>query len=645
MFDLFRRKDTNLRIVLGVLLGLVALSMVVTLIPGFGSGGFGGQTGEETVAKVCGEAVTGREVRLKVQQMLNRQPLPPDSAAIFIPQFVDQYVAVKGVACYAGEAGMGASDQDVALKIQKDVPALWQEGKFVGRQMYEQMLKQTGLTVAQFEDSMKKDIETQRLRTLILMSAVATPKEVEDAFRDAEEKIKIEYTVLDPMEMGKTLSITDADVQAEFDKNKASYTVPESRVVTLYSIDTSKVMASMEVTEDEVRRAYNENLENFRMPERSHVRHILFKTKDKPEAEDAKMKTLALKVAGELKAGAKFEDLAKKYSEDPGSKDNGGDIGFITRGQTVKGFDDYAFVGPLKVVSAPIKTEFGYHIIEVLERQPAGLRTFEEIKAPLTADILRQKSSAGVGKFADDLHNDLEKNPKRANETMAKFNIPAVKFEYKNADMPLGNMGAKPEVYSTVSKLKVGEFTHPITIDANRIVILSVDQVIPARQATVSEVHNMIMVSLRITAAAKKVNDLRVRGTELMKTANGDLAKLAKEFGTTVKSSQEFGRHGFADGLGPASTLVDAFQKKVGDLVGPISVDGKFFFVKVIDRKAADMSLLPPRRAEFVNIVKNRKAAERADIFEETLVKRMISDGQIKIDEAAKKRIAQSYSN
>jgi parvulin-like peptidyl-prolyl isomerase len=95
--------------------------------------------------------------------------------------------------------------------------------------------------------------------------------------------------------------------------------------------------------------------------------------------------------------------------------------------------------------------------------------------------------------------------------------------------------------------------------------------------------------------------------------------------------------------LGPASAVLEAFGKKPGDLIGPLTVDNKWFFVRVVSRKDADMSQLPARRSEIVNMVKNRKASERADIFEETLVKRLIKDGKIAIIEDAKKRVATSY--
>ena len=643
MFDLFRRKDTNLRIVLGVLLGLVALSMVVTLIPGFGSSGINMGAGEETVAKVCGDPITAREVRLKVQQMLNKQQLPPESAAIFIPQFVDQYVAVKGVACFAGESGLTASEKEIALKIQKDVPALWQDGKFVGGQMYAQMLKQAGLTVAQFEDSIKKDIETQRLRNLVLMSAVATPKEVEDFFKESEEKIKLEYTVIDPLEVGKGVKIPEEELKAEFEKNKSSFTLPETRNVSMYKLDASKAQSNLVISEAELKQLYNENIENFRSPERVRSRHILFKTQDKNEAEEKKIRALADTVYKQLKSGAKFEELAAKYSEDPGSKANGGSIGFVTRGQATKNYDEYIFSAQPNVLSSPIKTEFGYHLIEVQEKLPAGMRSFEEVRPALEADLRQSKNTDLLGRTADQIKSELAKSNGQTSATAQKLGVEAVKFEYGAEQTSIPGLGPKPELFAEVRKLKLNEASDPITVGEGSMAVLVVNQIVASRPATFEQVKESIRGTKVVTASLKLVEDLKQKGAAIMNAPGADLSRIAKELGTSVKETQEFNRQGFADGLGPASAVTSAFGKKPGDLVGPLTVDNKWFFVRVVSKKDADLSQLPARRSEIVNLVKNRKASERADIFEETLVKRMIKDGKIAIIEDAKKRVASGY--
>lgn len=637
MFDLFRRKDTNLRVLLGVLLGLVAFSMVITLIPGFGSAGFGLPGGEESVAKVCGEPVTSREVRIKLQQMLNRTQLPPDSASIFIPQFIDQLVNVKAVACFAEERGMLASDEAVAKKIQKDVPALWQNGKFVGAQMYEMMLRSSGITVKEFEDSVKKEIETTRLRAVVLLSSVATPEEVEKAFRDAEESVKLEYTVIDPVEVGKGLAPSEAEARAEFEKTKQNYFSEEYRKVNLIVFDPARFASTMQVTDDQLRRYYNENLDSFRTPERSHVKHILFKTQGKPEAEDAKMKALAEATFKQIKGGAKFEDLAKKYSEDPGSKDRGGDIGFITRGQTVKNFEETSFNAAVGELVGPVKTEFGYHLIEVIERQKAQVIGFDEAKARLTEDVKRQLAADGLGRAADQLRRDLEKNPSQTLALVTKAGAGIAGVEYKSTNTPLPLLGPKPELFNVVQKLRKGQVSEPQVVD-DKTILMQVDSIVPRTPSTFEEARTAVMSQLQARAGQQKVEELRQKA--VAGAASGDLAKLSKDLGTPLKTTQMFARSGFADGIGPASAVADGFSKPVGSVWGPFTVDGKWFVAKVVEKKAADMSLFPARRVEMINVVKNRKAAERSDIFEDTLMKAMSEGGKVKMNETVKKRLA-----
>lgn len=640
MFDLFRRKDTNLRVLLGVLLGLVAFSMVITLIPGFGSAGFGlPGGGEESVAKVCGEPVTSREVRIKLQQMLNRTQLPPDSAAIFIPQFIDQLVNVKAVACFAEERGMLASDEAVAKKIQKDVPALWQDGKFVGAQMYEMMLRQSGISVKEFEDSVKKEIETTRLRAVVLLSSVATPAEVEKAFRDAEEAVKLEYTVIDPVEIGKGLAPSEAEARAEFERTKQNYMSDEYRKVNMIVFDPARFQSTIQVTDDQVRRYYNENIDSFRTPERSHVRHILFKTQGKAESEDAKMKALAEATFKQIKGGAKFEDMAKKYTEDPGSKDRGGDIGFITRGQTVKNFEDTSFSAPVGELVGPIKTEFGYHLIEVIERQKAQLISFDEAKARVAEDVKRQVAADSMGRVADQLRRDIEKSPSEVLPLSSKVGAGIVGVEYKSVNTQLPVFGAKPELFGLVQKLRKGQVSEPQVID-DKTVLFQVDTIVPRTPSTFEEARSAVMSQMQTRAGQAKVEALRQKAISALPGINGDIAKLAKELGTPLKTTQLFARSGFADGIGPASAVIDGFEKPIGSAWGPFTVDGKWYVAKVVEKKAADMSQLPARRVEMINIVKNRKAAERSDIFEDTLMKSMSEGGKIKVNETVKKRLA-----
>ena len=173
----------------------------------------------------------------------------------------------------------------------------------------------------------------------------------------------------------------------------------------------------MEVSDAQLRQAYSASMDNFRMPERVKVRHILLMTQGKSDAEKKQALAKAQDLLKQLRAGADFADLAKKNSQDPGSGQNGGDLGFIVRGQTVPEFEK---VGVLtakpKEISDVVTTQYGYHILRVLEKEPARVKPFEEVKASLAEELKKQGVNEKTQSLADQARAELEKSPGSAAE-------------------------------------------------------------------------------------------------------------------------------------------------------------------------------------------------------------------------------------
>jgi peptidyl-prolyl cis-trans isomerase D len=397
--------------------------------------------------------------------------------------------------------------------------------------------------------------------------------------------------------------------------------------------------ATMQVSDEMARRYYNENIEDFRRPERAHVRHILFKTQEKPESEDAKMKALAEDVFKRIKAGASFAAMAKQYSEDPGSKDNGGEYPNITRGQTVKNFEDTSFNAPLKTLVGPIKTEFGYHLMEVLDRQPAQLLSFDQVAEQIKNEIKQQQGADALGRAADNLRRELEKTTEGLQELAAKAAGTVYTLEYKNAQYALPELGIKPELFNRIQTMKKGQVTDPQTLD-NRMVLIQIADVLPPRPLTLEEARPQIVSILQNSATQKRVEEARKQADLMVVAGEKDLAKMARELGMPLKKTQLFSRRGFADGIGPAISVESGFSAPIGHVWGPFTVDGGWFVAKVIDKKTADLSQLPARRAEVINQVKSKKANERNDIIEDRLVQKLMDSGRVKINETAKRRLA-----
>ena len=176
--------------------------------------------------------------------------------------------------------------------------------------------------------------------------------------------------------------MTPQEVQDFFNKNRTQFQDPGAPQLPSSLSPTKRKSARPCTSADaDLLRAYQTNLDQFRTPERVKARHILIKTMDKPKEEQDKLAAKAGDLLKQLRGGADFADLAKKNSDDPGSAQKGGDLDWVTRGQTVKEFEDAAFSLKPKEFSNVIKTQYGYHIIQVLEKEPAKVKPFEEVKA------------------------------------------------------------------------------------------------------------------------------------------------------------------------------------------------------------------------------------------------------------------------
>src|SRR5262249_33420229 len=141
-----------------------------------------------------------------------------------------------------------------------------------------------------------------------------------------------------------------------------------------------------------------------------HAEHILFMTVGKTDAEVDEIKKKAEDVLKQVKKGAKFDDLAKKYSEDPGSKEKGGDLGWLVQGQTVPEFEKAAFSLQPGAVSDLVKTQYGFHIIKVLEKETAHTKPFDEVKESIRAPLMQTRLDAEASKIADQIASAVRKS-------------------------------------------------------------------------------------------------------------------------------------------------------------------------------------------------------------------------------------------
>jgi len=389
MFDVFRSSSRAVRTIKIVLLSMVALSMVVYLIPGFGSGGSGSQ--DQIVAEIGKSALTIQDVRQRLQMLMRNRQVPKEMVEMYAEQTLNGLINERVMAYEAERLGFEVTPEDMLRNLQVMAPMLFQNGQFIGKEQYAALLREQDLSISEFEASTRVQLLVSKLANLVSQGVVVTPEEIARAYQSRNEKAKLEYISLPPDKYRSEVNVSPDEISKYYQANKATYQVSEKRSFVLLVIDEAKVAQRVVAPEAELRRYYQASLDQFRTPDRVHVRHILLKTTGLSKEEEPKVKAKAEELLKKLKAGADFAELAKANSDDPGSGAKGGDVGWIVKGQTVPNFENTAFALKPKELSGVVSTEYGFHIIQALEKEPARVKPFDEVKDQLAQEWKKAK--------------------------------------------------------------------------------------------------------------------------------------------------------------------------------------------------------------------------------------------------------------
>ncbi len=640
MFDLFRSRAKAVRYLLGFLLMLVAVSMVVTLIPGWGS-----QTdrSDQIVAEIGDEVVTLRDVQSQVQKEMRNRSFPAEAATTYLPQLIERLITDRVLAFQAARMGFRVTEADVEETIRVALPQLFPDGKFIGREAYAAALAEQNLSVEEFESTLRRQMLMMRLQHLASEGVVVTPAEVETEFRRRNEKARLEYIALATDSFRSQVTVSADEVRADYEKNRPLFSVPETRSLSLLVVDEERMSAQVNVPEAELRRLYESNKDNFRIPERVRVRHILLKTTDKSQDEIPKTQARTEDLLKQIRGGANFADLARKHSEDTVSAAKGGDLDWIVRGQTVKAFEDTAFSLKPKQVSNVIKTEYGFHILEVLEKQEARLKPFEEVKDQLGQEVKRQTVFELIQRVADKAREELAKAPGQAEQIAARLGVQFYKVDKLAYDDKLPAIEAGQEFFEAISTLQPGEVTPVLQGGANKLAVAALTGVHPAHPAELAEVEKGIRVRLTNDKAGELLGKRAREAFERAKALGGDLKKLAQSLKLELRTTQEFSVDGAADGIGTATQVYQAFILPVGEIFGPVGLSDRLLICKIVSRTPADLGQLAAQREGIVAAVKTRKLNQRGELFEDSLRIGLIREGKLKVHDGVIKRLIASY--
>jgi peptidyl-prolyl cis-trans isomerase D len=663
MIRFLQKSGQTTKYVLGGLLLIICASMVITLIPGGLQGDVftGGTPGQGTIAKVDGADISTDDVRQTARQNAQQDAQRYGEMAAKIMPFliqqettraVDQLISRQALLSEAGRMGLRVTPEEVLDELQhgRYAATFFPGGNFIGQAEYEDLLqRQANMTHAKFEEAVGHDILLTKLQALISGSASVSEAEIHGQFLKQNAKVKFDYAVLKQDDLRKGLHPTDEELKAYYEGHKASYanSVPEKRKVKYAVVETGKAEDGVKITTDDLQAYYNQHRDQYHVPEQVKVSHILIKTPlpgpdgKVDEKGVAEAQHRAEDLLKQLKGGAKLEDLAKKYSEDPGSGKQGGSLGWIGKGQTVPEFEKTAFSLPKGQISDLVKSSYGFHIIRVDEKQEAHTKSLDEVKAEIEPILKHQKGQLIAQKQAEDLLKQARAQGLDA--AAAAQHIPVINSDFVARKDILPGLGPATQFMDAV--FSEAEKSPPDVAPASQgVVVFQLLAVKPASTPTFEEIRTKIEEEFKNERSSvlltQKIQELSDRAK-----AEHDLKRAAKELGATMKTSDFVLPDGQVPDVGSMSGQASvAFNMKPGEISGPINSGTDAVVLAVLENQQPTDADYAAKRDQIRDQLLLQKQQERFALFVSSLVDEMTRSGKIKRNEEEIKLLSRNGS-
>lgn len=628
MLKLFRNQGKALRWIMGFILFLVAASMVITLVPNvFGPADVGG----ETLAEVDGQAITISDVEAELRQYRANQT-PAEALSMMAANLIENLIAERVLLTEAAALGLVPTEEELALWLREQLPeVLFPDGKFVGARAYEGFVRQQfRRTVPEFEGEILSNIAIdQRLRRMVTDSASVTDAEVAERFHELNDTVQLEWAAADGADLEGRVSPTDEQLREYFDANRLRYRHPERRPLKLLTVDPAAGAEEHEISDTEIELYYSQNQYRFEQPERVKVRHILFMTVDKSEEETEAARRDAAEVLAQLRDGADFAELAKEHSEDPGNAANGGDLGWVSRGMMDPAFEEASFalqVGEL--APEPVKSEFGFHLIRLDERQSGSVKPLGEVSDVIRADLIAERTQSNRYALMEGAMDAAQQAGGALESAAAQLEMPYLEFPAFSRDALPDALPKSAALVQAVFEQPVGEVFSSAQDDI--LYIGFVSESVPARDAEYDEVSATVRGDYVVTEAT---NLARQQAEELAEKARGgsaSFAAAARQSGLTASTSDFVKRDGDLGELGPVSGLgEDAFAKTGGEVQGPVAVGSRWVVFRIVELRPAAESALAEEASELRRSLLEEKRSRIFEYFREQKVREYGESGLI----------------
>jgi peptidyl-prolyl cis-trans isomerase D len=594
---------------LQVSLLLVIAAFVVSSVVVFGSGtrDSGARLGD-AIAVVNGERIPHDRYERAYRAYVNtyaeatRGQFTPQMAEQFgVPQqVVDALVQEALVVQRARAEGLEATDEEVNVQVHA-IPVFQENGRFT-RKRFDEVLKRAGLTEAAFVTDVRRELTLRKVQGLVRDGVKVSDAELQQAFVARNEEVRAAWALVELAPLVTAASASDAELDAYVKEYPNEFRLPERRRVQYVAFHPKDFPVN--VAEADIEKYYTEHTRDWETPRQVKAAHILISVPQTggSEAED-KARAKAADVIRRARAGEDFATLAREVSEDPGSRPNGGDLGWVGRGEMVPQFEGPMFaLGKGEISKEPVRTPFGFHAIKVLDIREGGRKTLKEVAPQIRQRLATTAAESAARAKAEELKPGLQAAPDFMAEARKLGRQPV-----ETTISRIGQMPGRPDPLEEAAfSLAVGGVSLPVQTPAGFVVLKTVEA-LPAAVPPLAEIKDKVATAVKRQKAEAAAME---RAKKLAADARGgDFAAAAKAAGAATGETPRFSRARPAERL-PGDAMLAALQTPEGGVTEPVKTQQGYYVLKVLSRIAPDPSALGAEQEKLSRDVLAQKQSQ-----------------------------------
>ncbi|WP_243313882.1 peptidylprolyl isomerase [Fundidesulfovibrio agrisoli] len=453
----------------------------------------------------------------------------------------------------AEKLGVSVSQAELQAEIAR-VPAFQNDKGQFDLELYREKLKSVGLSPDTFETDQKRDLLYEKMVYYSILPVQVTPEEVRSIYNFAQEKAVVDYVPFLGADFASKVEVSPERIKQVYDSSKEKYKRSAEVKIDYIELTPANLADPKNVTDQEAKAYYTENTDKFKHGEMIKAGHLLVMLPQNAKDEDIKA---AEKRLNDLAARLRKGEPLDKVMATPGQPSiAGGDLGWFGKGTMVPEFENAVFALKKGEVSNPVRTQYGLHVIQVQDRKPEGVTSFEDAKEDIKKEMAEDKAAETIGKTVDQLLEELIGGADMAKLAQSK-GLSVKSSDFFNRQRPPADLGLTPESLTVLFSQAAGKVVPQPLSAGEGYLLAKVVEMKPEAIPALEEISETIKADI-VAEEAMKLAEAKAKEVAAMLATPDGQAKVELEYAGRVKAAQPFTRQGVGPDLGQAPALAEA---------------------------------------------------------------------------------------